>query len=99
MSSRVSVAVLDPTEVSLDGQKDPGVPRAAVLKQGGRRLPGAERRSGAEGGGWRQNTTSSLSIVRELSLVPGLSFNLRIHVSVILSRMEGVITYRASTSS
>ena len=38
-------------------------------------------------------------IVRKISLVTGLSFNLRIYVFLILSRMEGVITYRASTSS
>ena len=39
--------------------------------------------------------------VRKVSLVTGLSFNIRIHVFIILARMEVVITYRAfgTTSS
>ena len=36
-----------------------------------------------------------LSSVRKISLVTGLSFNIRIHVFIILARMEVVITYRA----
>jgi len=54
-SLRVSVAVLDSTEVSLDCQKDPGVPGAAVLQQGGGRLPGAVRGSALEAGGYTHN--------------------------------------------
>ncbi len=50
-NSRVSVAVLDATEVSLDCQKDPGVPGAAVLQQGGSGLSGGLRGSAVQGGG------------------------------------------------
>ena len=41
------------------------------------------------------NHDKGCGIVWKISLVTGLSFNLRIHVFMILSRMEVVITYRA----
>lgn len=50
-NSRVPVAVLDATELSLDCQQDPGVPGAAVLQQGGGGLSGTLRGSAVEGGG------------------------------------------------
>ena len=34
--------------------------------------------------------------VRKISLVTGLVFNIRIHVFIILARMEVVITHRAA---
>ena len=42
---------------------------------------------GSKEGGW---------MLGKISLVTGLSFNIRIHVFMILSRMEVVITYRAA---
>lgn len=51
--SRVSVGVLDATQVSLQGQEDAGVSGAAVLQQGGGRLPGALGDPGTEAGGYR----------------------------------------------
>ena len=53
-ASRVSVAVLDTTQVSLDGEEDADVPGAAVLQQGGGRLPGALRRPAVESCGCRE---------------------------------------------
>lgn len=54
INSRVSVPVLDATQVSLDRQQDSGVSSAAVLQQGGGGLPGALRGFTVEGGGWKQ---------------------------------------------
>ncbi len=59
---RVSVAVLDATEVSLDGQKDTGVPGAAVLQQGSGGLSGALRSSAVEGRGCNTKQSSTLNI-------------------------------------
>ena len=53
--SRVSVAILDATEVSLNSQEDAGVPGAAVLQQGGGGLPGALRRSAVERRSWKHD--------------------------------------------
>lgn len=54
-SLRVSISILDSTEVSLQPQKDPGVPSAAVLQQGGSGLPGGLRGSALEGHGCEEN--------------------------------------------
>lgn len=57
-NSRVSVAVLDATEVSLGCQQDPDVPGAAVLQQGSGGLSGTLRGSAVEGGGWKHGAES-----------------------------------------
>lgn len=54
--SRVSVSILDATQVSLDGEEDASVSGAAVLQQGGGGLPGALRDSAVEGGSWKRST-------------------------------------------
>lgn len=42
--------------MSVDGQQDPRVSGAAVLEQGGRRLPGTLRHTVVEGGGWKSGS-------------------------------------------
>lgn len=54
--SRVSVSILDATQVSLDGEEDASVSSAAVLQQGGGGLPGALRDSAVEGSSWKRST-------------------------------------------